>query len=87
MHPTRIRQYLHDYIDSANDKKLKAICTLLERDIIENQLIKNRASYYGETNLTEEQILMLQLSDNDIAAGKLISQAQMDKNDWEFLNQ
>lgn len=33
MRTTQIRQQLHDYIDSAEDKKLKAIYTLLEDDI------------------------------------------------------
>jgi putative addiction module component (TIGR02574 family) len=35
MRITQIRQQLHDYIDSAEDKKLKAIYTLLEDDISE----------------------------------------------------
>jgi hypothetical protein len=33
MRTTQIRQQLHDYIDSVEDKKLKAIYTLLEDDI------------------------------------------------------
>jgi len=33
MRTTQIRQQLHDYIDSAEDKKLKAIYTLIEKDI------------------------------------------------------
>jgi hypothetical protein len=37
-------------------------------------------------NLTEEQILILQLSDNDIETGRLISQEQLDKNDLDWLN-
>lgn len=35
--------------------------------------------------LTEEQILMLQLSDKDIKNGKLISQSQLDKDDLKWL--
>jgi putative addiction module component (TIGR02574 family) len=35
MRTTQIKQQLHDYIDSAEDKKLKAIYTLLEDDISE----------------------------------------------------
>jgi len=31
--------------------------------------------------LTEEQVLMLQLSDDDIKNNRLISQDQLDKND------
>ena len=33
MRTTQIRQQPHDYIDSAEDKKLKAIYTLLEDDL------------------------------------------------------
>ena len=43
MRTTQIRQQLHDYIDSAEDKKLKAIYTLIESDIHE------------ESSLTDEQ--------------------------------
>jgi hypothetical protein len=37
--------------------------------------------------LTEEQILILQLSDKDIETGKLISQEQLDKNDLDFFTE
>ena len=33
MRTAQIRQQLHDYIDSAEEKKLKAIYTLVENDI------------------------------------------------------
>ena len=33
MRTTQIKQQLHDYIDAAEDKKLKAIYTLLEADM------------------------------------------------------
>jgi hypothetical protein len=33
MRTAQIRQQLHEYIDSAEDKKLKAIYTLVENDI------------------------------------------------------
>ncbi len=35
--------------------------------------------------LTEEQQLMLKMSDVDIANGKVISQAELDKSDLEWL--
>jgi putative addiction module component (TIGR02574 family) len=35
MRTTQIRQQLHDYIDSVEEKKLKAIYTLLESEISE----------------------------------------------------
>ena len=37
--------------------------------------------------LTEEQILILQLSDKDIETGKLISHEQLDKNDLDFFTE
>ena len=46
-----------------------------ETNTVANDLVK----------LTREQILMLQLSDQDIAAGRLISQEDLDKNDLEWL--
>jgi len=36
MRTAQIKQQLHDYIDSAENKKLKAIYTLLENDIAED---------------------------------------------------
>jgi hypothetical protein len=41
MRTTQIKQQLHDYIDSAEDKKLKAIYTLLEDDITEGFVLSN----------------------------------------------
>ena len=36
MRTAQIRQQLHDYIDAAEDKKLKAIYTLLENEIFDD---------------------------------------------------
>jgi len=83
MRTTQIRQQLHDYIDSAEDKMIRALYTLLEGEIIETQLIKNSKYDYRDVELTEEQILMLQLSDKDIDAGKLIPHDEVTKNDFQ----
>lgn len=42
MRTTQIRQQLHDYIDAAEDKKLKAIYTLLESDITEEHQLSDQ---------------------------------------------
>jgi hypothetical protein len=48
-------------------------------------LVESSAVDNDAVELTEEQILMLHLSDQDIETGKLISQDQLDKNDLEWL--
>jgi len=49
------------------------------------QLVENNKSDKNIVKLTEEQSLMLKLSDKDIKADKLISQSQLDKNDLKWL--
>ena len=56
---------------------LSAIYELVERSSSDNNTVK----------LTEEQILMLQLSDKDILNGILISQDQLDKEDRQWLKE
>lgn len=56
---------------------LSAIYQLVERSSADNDTVK----------LTEEQTLMLQLSDKDILNGKLISQNQLDKEDLVWLSE
>jgi len=51
------------------------------------QLVENSSTEKDLVNLTDEQILMLQLSDNDIESGKTISQAQLDKSDLKWLEE
>jgi hypothetical protein len=41
MSTAQIKQKLHDYIDSAEDRKLKAIYTLLEDEISEDYALSN----------------------------------------------
>ncbi|MBA2613706.1 MAG: hypothetical protein H0U95_17215 [Bacteroidetes bacterium] len=51
------------------------------------KLVENNKSDKDIVKLTEEQSLMLKLSDKDIKAGKLISQSQLDKNDLKWLKE
>lgn len=45
------------------------------------QLINSSSVGQDIVNLTDEQILMLQMSDQDILNGRTISQDQLDKDD------
>ncbi|HXC06049.1 MAG TPA: hypothetical protein VNZ86_14930 [Bacteroidia bacterium] len=49
------------------------------------QLVKNNGTDNDPVKLTEEQIVMLKLSERDIKDGKLIPQAQLDKSDLKWL--
>jgi len=60
-----------------NREYLSALYKLINVNTIEKDSVK----------LTEEQILMLQLSDKDIKNGKLISQNQLDKEDLQWLKE
>ncbi len=61
----------------SNKDYLNALYKLVESSSIDKDTVK----------LTEEQILMLQLSDKDINNGRLISQSQLDKNDLKWLKE
>lgn len=51
------------------------------------QLVKNSSTDKDIVYLTEEQILMLKLSDKDIKLGNLIPHSQLDKNDLKWLKE
>ena len=61
----------------SNKDYLAALYQLIEKSSVDNDVVK----------LSEEQILMLQLSDKDIEAGKLISQDDLDKSDMQWLKE
>ncbi len=49
------------------------------------QLVKNSPADKGTVKLTEEQIVMLNLSEKDIKQEKLIPHSQLDKTDLKWL--
>lgn len=51
------------------------------------QLVNSSSVSQDTVRLTEEQTLMLQLSDLDIKNGELISQEQLDKDDLQWLSE
>ena len=51
------------------------------------QLVNTSSMGQDTVQLSEEQILMLQLSDEDIVRGKLISQYQLDNDDLKWLSE
>lgn len=51
------------------------------------QLVKNGPVEEDSVKLSEEQLVMLKLSERDIKEGKLIPQAQLDKADVKWLKE
>jgi hypothetical protein len=60
-----------------NKDYLSALYQLIEKSSVDTDVVK----------LTEEQIVMLQLSDRDITEGKLISQDELDRRDLQWLKE
>lgn len=67
---------------------IKKILSIQNKDFLEalDQLISTSESDTELVNLTEEQKIMLEMSEDDIVNGKLISQEAMDKRNMEWLN-
>ncbi|HPS46223.1 MAG TPA: hypothetical protein PKZ43_02265 [Bacteroidales bacterium] len=61
----------------SNKDYLSALFKLINSSTVDKDIVK----------LTDEQVLMLQLSDKDIKNGKLISQNQLDKSDLKWLKE
>jgi hypothetical protein len=74
-------------VDTLRNDLIDKLLTISNKDYLLalNKLIENTPINDVKVRLTEEQMILLQLSDNDIKNGKLISQAQLDKNDLEWL--
>jgi len=67
---------------------IKKILSIQNKDFLEaiDKLISTSASDSEPVNLTEEQKIMLEMSEDDIVNGELISQEAMDKRNMEWLN-
>ena len=73
-----IRNGIIDKLLTISDKDyLNALLRLIESGLGSDQKIK----------LTHEQKLMLQMSENDIVNGNIISQEDLDKSDLEWLKE
>ncbi|MFA6924845.1 MAG: hypothetical protein WC223_11405 [Bacteroidales bacterium] len=75
--------------DILRNSIIDKLLTISNRDYLSAlfQLVNSSTTDKDIVKLTDEQILMLQLSDNDIKDGKLISQSQLDKSDIKWLKE
>ena len=73
--------------DTLRNDIIDKLMTISNKDYLSAlyQLVNASSVDQDTVQLTEEQVLMLQLSDNDIKNGKLISHDQLDKDDLQWL--
>ncbi|WP_343329518.1 hypothetical protein [Polaribacter staleyi] len=75
-------------VDKIRTALIDKILSINNKDFLEalDKLISSSKSELEIVELTDEQKLMLEMSENDIKTGKLISQEAMNKRNLEWLN-
>lgn len=75
--------------DSIRNNIIDKLLTISNEDYLLAlyQLVNNSSVGQDTVQLSEEQVIMLQLSDEDIVNGKLIAQYQLDKDDLQWLSE
>lgn len=75
-------------VDNLRNGLIDKILSIKNRDFLEalDKLISSSAAESDVVELTDEQKTMLEMSEQDIKNGKLISQEAMDKRNLEWLN-
>ena len=76
-------------VDTLRNDLIGKLLSISNKDYLQalNKLVENSSSAQEKVQLTEEQILMLQLSEDDINAGRLTLQQDLDKSDLEWLKE
>ena len=76
-------------VDNLRNGLIEKLLTISNIDYLKalNELVRNSKLEKNKVSLTEEQVLMLKLSDKDIKQGRLISQQQLDKEDLLWLKE
>ena len=75
-------------VDKIRNRLIDKILSIKNKDFLEalDKLISSSVSDSEIVELTDEQKIMLEMSEKDIENGKLISQEAMDKRNLEWLN-
>ena len=76
-------------VDNIRNGIIDKLLTISNKDYLTAlyQLVQSSAVDNNKVQLTEEQVLMLKLSDKDIKNNRLISQSQLDKEDMKWLKE
>ncbi len=75
-------------IDNIRNGLIDKILSIKNKDFLQalDKLISSSSSTSELVELTKEQKIMLEMSEEDIKSGKLISQDAMNKRNLEWLN-
>ncbi len=75
-------------VDKIRNGLIDKIISIRDKDFLEalDKLISSSTSESGIVKLTDDQKKMLQISEDDIKNGRLISQEKMDQRNLEWLN-
>ena len=75
--------------DNLRNNIIDKLLTITNKDYLAalNQLVEKSAVSTDVVKLSKEQILLLQLSEEDIKNGRLKSQDEVDKSDREWLKE
>jgi len=76
-------------IELLRDSIIDKLLTISNKDYLSAlyQLINKSSMINDAVELSEEQIIMLKMSDEDIQNGNLISQLELDKSDLKWLKE
>ena len=76
-------------VDNIRNGLIDKILSIKNKDFLQalDQLITSSSSSSDLVELTNEQKIMLEMSEEDIKNGKLISQDAMNKRNLEWLNE
>jgi hypothetical protein len=74
-------------IDSIRNGIIDKLLTISDKEYLSAllRLVDSNATESDKIKLTKEQRLMLELSDEDVKQNRVISQAELDKSDREWL--
>ncbi len=75
-------------IDNIRNSLIDKLQSINNKDVLEaiDKLISTSKINSEDIEFTEEQITMLEMSENDIKNGNVISQEAMNKRNFEWLN-
>ncbi|MFT3751952.1 MAG: hypothetical protein QM800_03430 [Paludibacter sp.] len=76
-------------VDVLRDSIIDKLLTISNKDYLTAlyKLIENSTTNNELVELTDEQVVMLQMSEQDIKNGNFISQTELDKNDVKWLKE